>query len=99
VVVARCAFVYQFVPEKLRLVRVQAPDEALTPKVPVYPNHPPTHPPSHSMTTIRQQRAAKEPTVPIVIPPVSELSLSLEPVIAAHPLIDLIETLPLCPSG
>ena len=91
VVVARCAFVYQFVPEKPRSLRVQATPEALTPEPPVSPQHP--------LTTIRQQRAAKEPTVPIVIPPSTELSLALEPVIAAHPLIDLIENLPLCPSG
>jgi hypothetical protein len=91
VIVARCAFVYQFVPEKTRSVRVQATPEALTREPPADSAFP--------MTTIRQQRAAKEPTVPIVIPPSDQLSLALEPVIAAHPLIDLIETLPLCPSG
>ena len=65
VIVARSAFIYQFVPEKLRSVRVQATPEALTPQ-------PPAHP-SFAPTTIRQQRAAKEPTVPIVIPPSNQL--------------------------
>jgi hypothetical protein len=37
--------------------------------------------------------------VPIVIPTSKALLIPLEPFIAAHPLIDLIETLPLCPSG
>lgn len=91
VIVARCAFIYQFVPEKTRSVRVQATPEALSQKPPARS--------SYTLTTIRQQRAAKEPTVTIVIPPSNQLALSLEPVIAAHPLIDLIETLPLCPSG
>jgi hypothetical protein len=94
VVVARAAFIYQFVPEKLRAVRVQPGPETPIGQQPTASGNP-----NILTTTIRKQRAAKEPTVPIVIPPSSVMELALEPVIAGHPLIDLIETLPLCPSG
>jgi hypothetical protein len=100
VVVARCAFIYQFLPDKLRAVRVQPTPETLTGRPPPTSTaHAASGTLTTALTTIRQQRVAKEPSVAIVIPASPELSIPLEPIIAAHPLIDLIENLPLCPSG
>jgi len=90
VIVTRAAFIYQFLPEKLRSVRVQGgPETPINQPTAGSTDRATTTPPTMTnghattattiTTTIRKQRAAKEPTVPIVIPSSSPLDVGLEP--------------------
>lgn len=84
-VVARRALIYQFLPERLRSLRVVRARAATA---------------RERTTTIRQLRAQPDPAVPVCLEQsIPELDLPLEAMIANYPMIDILETLPLCPSG
>jgi hypothetical protein len=84
-VVARRAFVYEFKPERTRVVRVAPASAEPTPS---------------PATTIVRERTAAKPTVAILPPDEPEkLPLPIDFARAMYPLTDIIETLPLCASG
>ncbi|MDC0671630.1 DUF2169 family type VI secretion system accessory protein [Nannocystis radixulma] len=83
-VVARRALIYQFLPERLRSLRVLGA-KATAPRA--------------RTTTIRQLRAQLSDEVPICIESSTELDLPLDMLVANHPMTDILENLPLCPSG
>jgi len=84
-VVARRALIYQFLPERLRSLRVVEARAAAT---------------RARTTTIRQLREVPDAAVPVCLESsIPELDLPLEAMIANYPMIDILETLPLCPSG
>ena len=81
-VVARRAFVYQFIPERLRSITVRAaPPAAPAPDL-----------------TIRAARADASAGVPIE-PADEELALAFDDVLRLSPMTEMVESLPLCPSG
>ena len=85
VVLGRRTVLYQFRPERLRSLRVLAtPSEAELARP----------------TTIRALRERPSPDLPIRPEP-SQLGLMLpmEALLAAHPMAEILETLPLCPSA
>lgn len=84
VVVGRCAFIYQFVPERPRVTRVMS-----APDVTAY----------GATTTIRELRAAPNPEVPVMIEKPSFIDIDLDAMMRHHPLADLTDGLPLCASG
>ena len=83
--VARRAFVYQFLPQRSRQLTVYAGTPGAG---------------ASTVTTIAEERKASAPIVPIV-PAASEeaLPLSLEALLPLYPLTKLVEALPLYPSG
>lgn len=83
--VARRAFVYQFLPEREREVRVDAtPSEA----------------PETMTTTIAAELGTNRPLVPIKPPDEPErMPIPFEMLRELHPLTSVIENLPLCASG
>ena len=88
-VVARRTFIYQFLPARLRTVRVTAqPAEGATPLAA-----------DAAMTTIDELRAAPRDDVPILIEPSRALALPMEAMVEAYPLIDMVRGFPICPSG
>jgi len=90
VVVARGAFVYQFKPERKRTIRIcsQAePDRVVAPE------------PEAAPTTIRKAREANQPELPIRLPVSNAFPIDLEIFRAGNPMVDFVETLPLCASG
>jgi hypothetical protein len=85
VVVARCSFVYQFVPERRRRMRIIA-----TPSSPL----------ERPTTTIAEQRRAVAPALPVTFDVSPELSfLPIETWVDNHPFTEIVEALPLCPSS
>lgn len=84
-VLARRAVLYQFKPERLRTLRVHAGPPAAGHARP---------------TTIRALRERPSADLPIRAEPTNTgLMLPLDELLAAHPLADILESLPLCPSG
>ena len=84
-VVARRTFIYQFLPARMRTVRVTTQPLAVTAAAPT--------------TTIQELRAAPRDDVPIVLEPSRALALPLEAMVEAHPMTDLVSGFPICPSG
>jgi hypothetical protein len=84
-VVGRRTFLYQFVPEMRRAVRVMSAPDALAVR---------------TATSIRELRAAPRAGVPIEVEP-SKLfpAAAMESLVRSHPMIDLTESFPLCPSA
>jgi hypothetical protein len=84
-VLARCTVLYQFKPERLRTLRLMP------------------RPPAAGLarpTTIRALRQRPSADLPIRAEPTNTgLMLPLDELLAAHPMADILETLPLCPSG
>jgi len=90
VVVARGAFIYQFKPERRRTVRICSeaePDRVVAPE------------PEGATTTIRKAREANHPDLPIRLPVSKAFPIPLDIFCANDPMVDLVETLPLCASG
>jgi hypothetical protein len=84
VIVGRSAFIYQFVPARVRTVTVVAGPEQAAADRP---------------TTIRALRAEPRADVPVEIEPSRVIDLPLEELTRQHPMTELVEELPLCPSG
>ena len=90
VVVARSAFVYQLKPERRRTVRICSeaePDRVVPPE------------PEATPTTIRKAREANQPELPIRLPVSKAFPIPLDVFAANNPMVDFVETLPLCASG
>jgi hypothetical protein len=83
-VVARRTFIYQFLPGRIRSVRVTS--QPLAGDLP-------------EVTTIRALRAAAREDVPVKIERSEIMALVPDSVVEAHPMMDLLHQLPLCPSG
>jgi len=83
-VVGRRTFLYQFLPERPRAVRVMSSPDANVVGTP---------------TTIRELRAAPRPGVPVEVHTSKHYKISFESLVQAHPIIQLVENFPLCPSG
>ena len=87
---ARGAFVYQFKPERKRTVRICSeaePDRVVAPE------------PEATPTTIRKAREANHPELPIRLPVSKAFPIPLDVFVATDPMVDFVETLPLCASG
>ena len=87
-VVARRTFIYQFLPQRTRTVRVTAQPVGAALATPAAPT-----------TTIQELRAAPRDDVPILIEPSRAVALPLEAMVEAYPMIDLVRGFPICPSG
>jgi hypothetical protein len=83
-VVARRTFIYQFLPRRIRSVRVTAQPLEAEPA---------------PVTTIRALRAAPRSDVPVKIESSEILALMPESFVDAHPMMNLLHGFPLCPSG
>jgi hypothetical protein len=83
-VVGRRTFLYQFLPERRRAVRVMSAPDATAARTP---------------TSIRELRASPRPGVPLEAPPSSSFNFTLEHMMLHYPFMDVLETFPLCPSG
>jgi hypothetical protein len=90
VVVARSAFVYQLKPERRRTVRICSEAE---------PDHVVAREPEATPTTIRKAREANQPELPIRLPVSKAFPIPLDVFCANDPMVDFVETLPLCASG
>jgi hypothetical protein len=86
-VVARRAFVYEVRPQRRRWIRLFAGTPDATQASP-------------GVTTIAEQRQAQAPVVPIQPAMAKEaMPLPLDDLMALYPLTEIVEQLPLCPSG
>ncbi len=81
-VVARCAFVYQFIPERLRQITLST-DTVVEREL---------------RFTIRDARADGSIGVPVVAAD-EELAVIFDDMLRLNPMTELLESLPLCPSG
>jgi hypothetical protein len=90
VVIARGAFVYQLKPERRRTVRICSEAE---------PDHVVAREPEATPTTIRKAREANQPELPIRLPVSKAFPIPLDVFCANDPMVDFVETLPLCASG
>jgi hypothetical protein len=84
VVVGRCTFLYQFLPERRRTTRVMPREDTTATSAP---------------TSIRELRVEPRADVPITVEQPTVLDIPLEEMIRRHPMNDMIEGFPLCPSG
>jgi hypothetical protein len=84
-VVGRRTFIYQFIPERMRTVRVMSTRDATALNAP---------------TSIRELRAAPRPGIRVEVPPSKIMpAATLESLARNHPISELTESFPLCPSA